>query len=178
MTKPGRRMGQATGYLIGILFGLVFVEVNARGLPGPWPLVVRIAGVVIAVALFLAVRGGPGPADGGGFTPGRGYWLVVAAEALALFGGLFVINGVLRHPQVAVAWIAVVVGVHFFALAAVFRLNRFHGLGAVLTVLGLAGFVLAALGASAATVGVVSGVLSGLALFTTVGVSLSRGRSA
>ncbi|TVT13371.1 hypothetical protein FNH05_37685 [Amycolatopsis rhizosphaerae] len=174
MTTSVQRPGLATGSLIGILFGLVFVEVNAGGLTAPWSLVVRIAGAVIAVALFLAVRRLPRGAEDGGFAPGRRYWIVVVLEAIALFGGLFVINGVLRHPQVAVAWIAVVVGVHFFALAAVFRLNRFHALGAVLTVLGVAGFVLAVLGAPAAAVNVVSGVLSGFALFATVALSVRR----
>jgi hypothetical protein len=59
------------------------------------------------------------------------------------------INGVLKHPAVAMAWTTLVVGVHFFGLAGVFRLTRFHALGGVMTVLGIAGFVLAGFGASA-----------------------------
>lgn len=170
-TRPALS-GLVVGSLVAIVFGLVFVEVNSGGLPAPWALVVRIAGVVVAVGLLFALRKAkPQPEHGPGFADRR-YWLVVAVEAVALFGGLFVINGVLGRGEFAVAWIAFVVGVHFFGLAAVFRLNRFHALGAVLTALGVVGFVLGALGASAGTVGVVSGVLSGVALFATVAVSL------
>ncbi|GAB2957736.1 hypothetical protein LWP59_36145 [Amycolatopsis acidiphila] len=177
MTAPTRATpGLAAGSLIAIVFGLVFVEVNSGGLDTPWPLVVRIAGVLVAAGLGFAVfrLGRPqdsGDAQGTWFGERR-YWIVVAAEAVALFGGLFVINGVLGHSEVAVAWIALVVGVHFFGLAAAFRLNRFHVLGAVMTLLGIAGFVLDVAGASAATIGLVSGVLSGVALFATVAVSL------
>lgn len=166
--------GLVTGSLIAVVFGLVFIEVNSGGLAAPWPLVVRLAGVVAAagllVALFRSRRSAAAPS--GTWFSDRRYWMVVAAEAVALFGGLFVINGVLKHSEIAVAWIAFVVGVHFFGLAAAFRLNRFHVLGAVLTVLGIAGFVLDAAGASAAVIGLVSGVLSGFALFGTVAVSL------
>ncbi len=168
-----RRMpGQVVGSLVAIVFGVVFVVVNSGGLPSPWPLVSRIAAAVVAVGLLVGLRGVTArPDEGKGFTDRR-YWLVVLAEAVALFGGLALINGVWRHSELAVAWIAFVVGVHFFGLAVVFRLRRFHALGAVLTVLGLAGFALGAAGASAATIALVSGVLSGAALFATVAVSL------
>lgn len=178
MTAPTRpTTGLTAGSLIAIAFGLVFVEVNSGGLDAPWPLVVRIAGAVVAAGLLVALfRLGrprdPGPGRGGTWFGDRRYQLIVVAEAIALFGGLFVINGVLKHSEVAVAWVAFVVGVHFFGLAAAFRLNRFHVLGAALTLLGIAGFVLDALGASAATIGLVSGVFSGVALFVTVAVSL------
>jgi hypothetical protein len=177
MTTPTRATsGFLAGSVIAIVFGLVFVEVNSGGLDVPWPLVIRIAGVLVAAGLGLALFRLGRPQDAGGaqatWFGHRRYWIIVAAEAVALFGGLFVLNGVLGHSEVAVAWIAFVVGVHFFVLAAAFRLGRFHVLGAVMTLLGIAGFVLGAVGASATTIGLVSGVLSGVALFATVGVSL------
>jgi hypothetical protein len=67
------------------------------------------------------------------------------------------------HGQV-VAWIAFVVGVHFLGLGTLWRAAVFHVLGAVLTVLGLAGFGLHLAGASSASVALVSGIASGVAL--------------
>ncbi len=82
----------------------------------------------------------------------RRYWLVVL-EAGALFGGLAVVNGVLHRTAVSVAWVALVVGVHFFGLARIWRMPLYHWLGAAMTVLGLSGFLIYALGGTAATVG-------------------------
>lgn len=177
MTAAARpASGLFVGSVIALVFGLVFVEVNSGGLASPWPLVIRLAGVVVAIALFAAVfraerKAGDSVRQGTWFDTRR-YWVIVALEAIALFGGLAVINLVLHQPKIAVAWIAFVVGVHFFGLAAAFRLARFHVLGAAQTLLGIAGFVLAATGADAGTIGLVSGVLSGVALFVTVAVSL------
>ncbi|TNC28006.1 hypothetical protein [Amycolatopsis alkalitolerans] len=162
-----------TGSLIAIAFGLVFVEVNSGGLPAPWALTVRIAGAVAAAGLLLALRGRRRDQDPGTGLGGRRYWTIVLVEAIALFGGLAVINGVFKHGELGVAWTAFVVGVHFFALGKAFRLNRFHLLGAALALLGVAGFVLDARGAGAGTIALVAGVLSGAALFTTVAASLT-----
>ncbi|WP_199493126.1 hypothetical protein [Marinitenerispora sediminis] len=49
---------------------------------------------------------------------------------------------------------------------------HFHVLGAVLVLLGLAGFTLYALGAPVAAIDLVSGVLSGAAVFGSVAVAL------
>ncbi|MDG4802041.1 hypothetical protein [Micromonospora sp. WMMD980] len=181
MSTPGTRgrpSGLVIGSLVAISFGTVFVMVNSGGLPSPWPLVVRIAGLVVAalllVSLFRVARQAPFAAQGSeaaGFMDRR-YWIVVALEAVALFGGLAVINNVLDRPAVSVAWVAVVVGVHFFGLAAVWRMPRYHWLGAVMTALGLAGFLVHALGGDAAAVGLVSGVGCGAALFATVALAL------
>ncbi|MEU8244332.1 hypothetical protein AB0C07_39260 [Actinoplanes missouriensis] len=183
MTSTGnvvKPSGMVTGSLIAISFGTVFILVNSGGLPTPWPLIIRVAGVlaaaVLLVALFRKARiptNAGGPADINGFTDRR-YWIIVAAEVVALFGGLFLINSVWERPELAIAWIATVVGVHFFALAWAWRLPLFHGLGAVMTVLGLAGFVIAASGGSEATIALVAGVGSGVALLATVAVALRR----
>jgi hypothetical protein len=171
------------GSLVGVLFGLVFIEVNSGGLPGNWPLVVRLAGAVVAVALLAGIiwvaRNGQveGEVPSGGFA-GRRYWNIVGFEGLALFGGLVLINGVLGRTEYAVPWIALVVGVHFIVLGRAWRISLYAGLGLAQTVLGLAGFVLAATGAAVATVDVVAGVLSGVALYTTVAIGLLKSRPA
>jgi hypothetical protein len=180
MTMPQntkRPSGVVVGSVVAITFGTVFVLVNSAGLPHPWLLVVRVAGLLVAVLLLvglvLVARKAPtaAPAEASGFVDRR-FWIIVVLEAVALFGGLFVVNGVLHRTAVSVAWVALVVGVHFFGLAWIWRIPLYHWLGATMTVLGLAGFVIYALGGTAAIVGLVAGVGSGAALYTAVGVVL------
>ena len=119
------------------------------------------------------------PAAVSGFADHR-YWLIVALEAGALFGGLAVINGVLHDTAVSVAWVALVVGVHFFGLARIWRMPLYCWLGAALAILSLAGFLIYALGGSAAMVALVAGVGSGAALYAAVGIAVGdalRGRT-
>lgn len=168
--------GEAIGSIVAIVFGLVFVLVNSGGLASPWPVAIRVAGAVVAAGLFvlLARRGKPEGGAGTTFFDRSQFRWIVLAEVVALFGGLFVINGVLGHGEAGVAWIAVVVGVHFLAMGRAFRLARFLTLGGVMTALGVAGFVLAFAGAGAAMIGLVSGVLSGVALFAVALYTLTR----
>ncbi len=155
------------GSVIGAAFGLVFVVVNTGSLPTAPAALLRGLAVVAFVAVLIAAlrRSGPGgtraPA-GGGF--GRGYWLVVAAEVVAIWGGLALLNGPLATPQAAVPWIASVVGAHFVALAVVWRNPLFHWLGAALLACGVAGLVLAARDADRAAIELVGGVLPGVIL--------------
>jgi hypothetical protein len=170
--------GATVGSLIGTGFGLVFIEVNGAHLPGPAVGVTRVAGAVIAVVLIALIaaasrtsRTGSPPGERAGLF-GRGYWITVMLEAAALVAGLTVINTVLHHSQVAVAWVALVVGIHFFGLAHAWRLPRFTALGAVMALLGIAGFVLDAAGGTHALIALVSGIGSGLALFIMVAAAL------
>ncbi len=50
----------------------------------------------------------------------------------------------------------------------------YHWLGAAMAILSLAGFLIYALGGSAAIVGLVAGVGSGAALYAAVGVAVVR----
>jgi hypothetical protein len=144
---------EKAGPLIGAAFGRVFVLVNTGSVPTAIGVLLR----VVAVAAFLAVlvtvgRSRASASDlpttvrvpGGGFS--RGYWLVVAGEVAAAVVELVVLNTVLHAPQAAVAWISAVVGVHFVALAAVWKLASLHGLCAPLLLCGVVGLVLAATG--------------------------------
>lgn len=176
---------RATGSVIGVIFGFMFVEANAAGLHGGLQTAVRAGGVIVALALLAAVnrarkavapvarrQAAPRPADGRQFGPR--YWVIVAAEVAALVAGLVVINVVARAHELTVPWIAVVVGVHFFGLAALWKVRVFAVLGVVVALLGAAGFALHAAGASALTVRVVSGIGSGVALYLAVANSLVR----
>jgi hypothetical protein len=185
-SKSGRRpVGLVVGSTVAITFGTVFVLVNSAGLPAPWPVVVRVLGLLVAALLIVGLvlvvrRGSPEtPTPGSDFVDRR-YWLIVALEAAALFGGLAVVNGVLHRTAVSVAWVALVVGVHFFGLAMIWHIPLYHWLGAAMTVLGLAGFLIYGLGGSAVMVALVAGVGSGTALYTAVGVAVGdalRGRT-
>jgi hypothetical protein len=170
-------MGMVLGWLIATVFGLVFVEVNSGGLPGGWTVGIRLgaaavaAGLVIAALRVARMRSAGAAPDRAGFADRR-YWVIVGLEAVALFGGLVVINAVLSHSELAVAWVAVVVGAHFFGLAYLWRIGSLHVLGTVLVVLGAMGFVLGGFAAPAGAIGLVSGVGSGLTLFAGVGAAL------
>jgi hypothetical protein len=176
--------GQVLGSQIAGVFGVVFVGINSAGLPSVARTVLLVlAGAALVAIIALSARtfrrkprsrdtsvpGDPGPDRG----PERGvrkvpfgwrYWLVVGIEAVALFAGSRVVTG-LGYPELGVAWVSVVVGTHFFALARIFHLVRFTVLGAVVTACGLAGFVLRIAGEVSA-IAVVSGVVSGFVLLS------------
>ena len=160
--------GQWLGWLIGGGFGLVYVEVNAGALAAPTAAALRIAGGVAfagLVALLAARRDRGASASGnarGGFGPR--FWLVVAAEVAAIVAGSALLNGPLDRPHAVVAWVSVVVGVHFLALAEFWQVSFVRWLGAAITVCGMAGLAAAGLGASSAVIATVGGVLPGALL--------------
>ncbi|NHC43914.1 hypothetical protein [Motilibacter aurantiacus] len=168
------------GSLIGAAFGLLFVLLNTGGLPGVAATGLRAGAGLVFLAVLLAAfaHGGKdvhppsGPAPQGGF--GRGYWAVVAGEAVALWGGLAVLNGPLDTPDAGVAWVSFVVGAHFLGLAVVWRQRVFVGLAVVLSACGLAGLGLAALGSRQQAVEVVGGVVPGAVLLAVAGWTTAR----
>ncbi len=166
-----------TSRLIGALFGLVFVLANAGTLPAAAAVALRVLAIASFLWLFLALRraGAPGDAGRDGTAPrlfGRGYRLVVAAEVAAALAGVLVINLVLHVPQATVAWISLVVGLHFFGLAAVWRLPALRLLAAAMAACGAAGLVLAACAASLAVIATVAGIAPGALLLASVARSL------
>ncbi|MCK2216949.1 hypothetical protein MF672_024610 [Actinomadura sp. ATCC 31491] len=156
-----------TGLLIGAIFGAVFVVVNAHEpLNGVAAVVLRVAACLAAAAVAArwaaeARRRRPGEAGRAMF--GRWYLAVVAAEAVLLFGGLRALDAWGLPEQANVAWVALVVGVHFVALAPVWRAWGIAVPGVLLTALGGTGLALVATPA-VAWVPFVSGVLSGAVL--------------
>lgn len=171
--------GPFVGSAIAVVFGLVFIVVNSSELPTAWSLGLRLVAVLVAAVLVIgSVRRLRHAAGREGLQIpmafGRRYWFIVAAEVAALVVGLILINGVLQVGRFAVAWVAVVVGVHFLGLATIWWPRGFAMLGAVIALLGVAGFVVGALGGSAAAIGVTAGVSSGAALFVMVAASLAR----
>jgi len=152
--------------LIGAAFGLVFVLINTSPLATAIAVPLRVLGVVAFLAVVIALRR-PGPAAGtraGGGDFSRRYWLVVAAEVLAIWFGLALLNGPLHTPHAAVAWVSSVVGAHFLALALVWRNPLFHWLGAALLGCGVVGLALAGRGTDLGLINLVGGVLPGAIL--------------
>lgn len=161
-----------SGIFIGAFFGTVFVVANAHAPLNP---VLGIALRVLAVLTFagllaLAVRAGrvvPTAAEGPELP--RADWFrgkfafVVGAEAALLLGGNLALREGGAPQETTVAWIALIVGLHFLALTAVWKRRSIAVPGAALTALGLTGLGMAATSA-VVWVPFVSGVLSGVAL--------------
>ena len=158
------------GAIIGAAFGLVFVLANARSpLSSTADSLLRTLailgfGAVLVVGAMARRRTDHREAAPRPTRFGSRFWLIVAGEALLLAAGLAILRAVHAPQEVNVAWIALVVGVHFiaFEVAGVWE----HGVavaGSILVVLGVAGFAMAA-ASEAQWIPFVSGVLSGLTL--------------
>jgi len=161
---PGQRIGSA----IAAVFGLIYVLLNTEPLATTWMLTLRVLAAIACISVLVAIlrhrsqshrRDEPQQSV---FT--RGYWWVVVAEVLAIFAGTRLLSGPLGVPQAGVAWVSVVVGVHFFALAVLFRQPFFHWLGGAITACGITGLLLAATGAGDRSIDLVAGVLPGVLL--------------
>ena len=176
----GHVRGQVIGSTIAAVFGVIYVFANSGELPAGAAWTLRAAAVavvaVVAVRVLTASRAVghgvegavAGPVrDGDSSRPapfGRGYWLIVVAEVVAILVGVRLLAGPLDRPEAGVAWVSVAVGVHFFALAAHFRLSFFHLLGVLVTACGVAGLALAFTTTWAAAVAVTGGVVPGFVL--------------
>lgn len=177
-TRPRTAEGAEIGALIGGVFGLLFLIINSSSFSSLGRTLVMATGIiafgtiaVIAVRSLVRLRAErrqtmsaedrePGRRREPPF--GREYWIIVLIEAIALFAGARVLSS-LGHPELGVAWVAFVVGTHFYALGYVFKLNRFHVLATVVTLCGIGGFI-AFFAAAPAFIPVISGVISGFVL--------------
>lgn len=166
------------GILVGATGGLVFVFANAHSpLDAAASVTLRILAATILIALVaLGVfvrhsshdRDAPERRDvkqqeSSWF--GRGFWLIVAGEFVLFQAGFQLLRVSGSPPESRVAWIAVVVGVHFVAFARLWREPSLALLGAILTVLGIAGLAMSSTSA-VDWAPFVSGVVSGFVLLT------------
>jgi hypothetical protein len=157
------------GALIGGVFGFVFLVANAQTPLGQ--VATDLFRALAILGLVLLLIGGrralqrPPAAEGSRAEQtglfGRRWRLIVAAEIAALAAGFIVIAQVGAPSQTYLPWTVFVVGLHFiaFRLAGVWQ-GRIAQIGAILTMLGIAGLVLAAT-AETDWIAFVSGVLAG-----------------
>ena len=153
-----------TSIFISGIFGLVYIVANAAYLPSTAALVVRTVGVLAAVGLLFATPRPdlPDP-PGTGFS--RDYWLIVAGEVIVGVGGLVILNSVLGIHDASIAWISLVVGVHFFGFYVIWGFPIMIWVGTAITLCGAAGLVAAGMDLSAAAIAVVAGLVPGVVLF-------------
>lgn len=148
--------------LIGAGFGALFVVINAGALPVPWPLPVRLAGLLLTLAVVARVLlARPAPAPRPQPSAMRTYWRWVAIEGMAIFAGTALLSR-FGLGEYGVLWVIAVVGVHFLPFATAFGRPAYAVLGRALVALALVGVLLTLwFGALAAAL---AGVGAGVAL--------------
>jgi hypothetical protein len=154
-----------TRVIIGGVFGLVYVIANTATLASALAAALRAIAIVAFIGLFVAMRRiSHWEASPVRRRFGRGFWIVVVGEVSALLLGALVLTGPLNAGDAVIAWVSVVVGVHFIALAAVCHQPFYDTLGVAITICGVAALVAAAAGASTAVISVIGGVTPGFLL--------------
>ena len=172
--------GDQIGSLVAAAFGLIYVQVNTDTLPAAvaWPLrVLALVAVVSVVVGMYRRRNRTGGRPGGGRGFGRPSGWSSSWRSWRSSGGCGCLAGPLDRPEAGVAWVSLVVGVHFFALAVVFREPFFHLLGAAITACGALGLALALADVGQVAVDTVSGVVPGFLLLGFAWWGVQRDRS-
>ena len=149
--------------VITTIFGFTYVMANTGTLPATAATAIRAIGIMAAIGLLVSLPR-PDMPDQPGLGFSRDYWLIVAAEVIAGLGGLAVLNSVLGIHDASIAWISVVVGVHFFGFYVIWRLPIMVWVGAAITVCGALGLIAAGLDRSATLIAFVAGIVPGAVL--------------
>ena len=149
--------------VITTIFGFIYSVANAQLLPAAEATAVRVIGILAAAGMLISLPR-PDRPDPSGVGFSRAYWLIVAAEIAAGIGGLIVLNDVFGIHDASIAWISVVVGVHFFGFYVIWRLPVMVWIGAAISVCGVLGLLATGLGRSAALIAVVAGIVPGAVL--------------
>ena len=136
--------GVLTASIITAAFGIAWALWGASGLPaaaqGPVAAAGIVAGVIIIARAVRLRRTAPAPATS--MFRSRQYRLVVAAEVVAIAAGLAALA---VASEYIVAWVAIVVGVHFLAFGR-FISAFYYPLGALVTAGGIAGIAVGVAG--------------------------------
>ena len=159
-----------TGVVVLSVFAFVWALAGISGLaerPTWWTWAAMAASLVVTVALIRAA-GKPGP-DGpdGASPPGRAFATVVIVEAVTIAAAVAVLVA-LDAPAFVPGAVALVVGVHFFALAKVFALPLYHLTGGWLCLVAVVALGVAAVDAPAGQA--VAGIGSAAGLWATAWV--------
>jgi hypothetical protein len=158
-------IGMTTGATFMFGFGIVWLLLGLfRGRSSPvW---VRVAllllGIGLGASIFtLGSRASGLPHDVSQPTAeqraanreiGRHFYMIFGAELAAIFVAVVVLR-LIHYPDYILPGIAVIVGVHFVPLAALFKSPVFYGTGVLGCIIGLAGFLVADAGLRQKVVG-------------------------
>jgi hypothetical protein len=164
-------IGMTAGAVFMFGFGMVWLLLGLfRGRPSPaWPRVSLLAlGIVLGAGIgTLGWRASRLPASAAQLTPqqlagnreiGRHFYLIFGAELAAIFLAVTVLKAI-HYADYILSGIAIIVGVHFFPLAALFRMPLYYGVGSLACFIGLAGFVVTDVRARQTLVGLSLGAL-------------------
>jgi hypothetical protein len=161
-------LSRFSGFFVGAFFGLVFVLVNSGPpLPAPIALTVRALAVGVAVAIVVLAVLAMRKASAGEGEPssrprfGAFFGVVTMVEVALIIGGAMTISRLDGVPdQAGVAWVALIVGLHFLPLAWHWRQREILVVAGYTTALGVVGLVMALTG-HPEWVPLVSGVVTG-----------------
>jgi len=144
--------GAANGVMFMTFFGMLWASIGIIGsheLGAPWLLV--LSGIVTLILLIGAISlFGKARNMNNAVTPNeREHWkkinrkfgLIFGLEGLAIFIASIICN-IMNHFEVFFPIMAIIVGIHFFPLAQLFRENFYYGTGVVLCILGIITFFL------------------------------------
>jgi len=144
--------GAANGVMFMTFFGALWASIGIVGshkLGAPWLLV--LSGIVTLVLLIGAITlFGKARNMNNAVTPeGKEHWkkinkkfgLIFGLEGVAIFIASIICN-LINHFEIFFPIMAIIVGIHFFPLAQLFRENFYYGTGVVLCILGIITFFL------------------------------------
>jgi hypothetical protein len=164
-------LGMTTGAVVMFGFGVLWLLLGLfRGARSPaWlRLSLLFMGIVLGASIAtLAVRSSGLPLDATPLTAqqvainreiGRHFYLIFGAEVVAIFLVVAVLR-IIHYPTYILCGIALIVGVHFVPLAALFKSPLFYGTGLGGCAIGLGGFFIADDGLRQKVVGISFGLL-------------------
>lgn len=168
---------EVRGFALGILFisafGFVWALTGSSALPSGAAFVLAASAVVslalVSAAFYLlrASRSLP-ELPMGAMSEGtwRRFRIVGIAEGVAIFAAIFVLGRV-GYPEWIPAVVALIVGIHFFPLASIFRVRMYHATGVLLCAVFALTAILAAIAGVEAVWFAVPGFGSALVLWMT-----------
>lgn len=164
-------LGMTTGAIFMFAFGIVWLLLGIfRGRPSAaWlRFAIFFAGVILAASItMLGLRAHSAPpktvaASANEFESnheiGRRFNVVFGTELVAIFIVVFSLR-VLGYPDYILCAIALIVGIHFFPLAALFKVPLYYGTGLLGCTIGIVGFFIADIGLRQNVVGLSFGAL-------------------
>ncbi|CAG7659213.1 hypothetical protein ACFQI7_37715 [Paenibacillus allorhizosphaerae] len=144
--------GAANGVMFMTFFGALWASIGiigSRGLGDPWSLVLSSIVTLILLSGAISLFGKARNMNHASTPEEREHWrkinrkfgLIFGLEGLAIFIASMICN-IINNFEVFFPIMAIIVGIHFFPLARLFRENFYYGTGVMLCILGVITFFL------------------------------------